>query len=469
MSPSRSRLTSSIVLAVALAVAGSGLALTSANAVPGPAAHPEPAPLLLGTALSAAPLTAAAIGPRITRAQVMQNALTWLSQDPPYSQSRYYPGAMNPSTKYRTDCSGFVSMAWGVNVNLPGSISTGGYVTWTLPSIATRLSSTSLLQPGDILDYPYHHVILFTGWIDRTAGTFSYIAETMPGSDMQMSDTESVSTGNISSYPHTVFIPYRYVNIVASSSSGVRGDWDSNRTVDLLARGKGDILGFYAGNGAGGFRTGRSAPIASGQSAYVAEVRSPALSSGSLAPDLVAIDTTGALWIIPGTGVGSFGPRVQAGTGLTGYRLLAPGDVNRDGRADLLAISPTGELKLYKGTGAASFAAPISIGSGWSGMTAVAVGDFNSDGRPDILGDTAAGALNLYPGNGLGGFGGHVEIGHGWAGWKLLGPGDFSGDGHADLIGTDPAGDLWLYPTTGKATFGRRTHLGTHWSSTNLL
>ena len=471
MSPSRSRLTSSIVLVAALALAGSGLAMPSANAVsaPGPAAHPEPAPLLVPSALSAAPLTASAIGPEVTRAQVMQNALTWLSQDPPYSQSAYYPGAANPTTKYRTDCSGFVSMAWKVNVNLPGSISTGGYVTWTLPNIATRLASTSLLQPGDILDYPYHHVILFTGWVNKAAGTFSYIAQTMPGSDMQMVDTESVLTGNISGYPHTVFIPYRYVNISSSVASGVRGDWDSNRTVDLVTRSTAGTINFYAGNGAGGFRTGRAAPIATGQTDFTSEVRTPALTSGTVAASLVGIDSAGVMWLMPGTGYGSFTPRVQIGTGLAGSRLIAPGDFNGDRKNDLFIITPTGQLMLYKGTGAATFATPVQVGSGWTDITGISVGDFNSDGHPDLLGDTATGDLNLYPGNGSGSFGAHVQVGHGWTGYNIVGPGDFSGDGHPDLMATDPAGELWMYPGTGKGGVGPRHHLGSRWGSITLL
>ncbi len=462
------RFASSLGAAAVIVALGLTSPLAQAAAPVAVAAHPEPVVSASSSTLSAS-ATAASIGPAVTRAQVMHNAMGWLAYDPPYSQSAYYPGIQTPTTKYRTDCSGFVSMAWNVYVNAPGSISTGGYVTWTLPSVAVQLASTSLLQPGDILDYPYHHVILFTGWVDRTAGTFSYIAQTAPGLNMQFVDTESVNTGNISGYPHNVFIPYRYKNIVDSTPTGVRGDWDSNGTVDLLARNGTDRLYEYEGNGRGGFGFSRAAPIATGYGSDPVVVRSPSLVTGTLAPDVVTIDKGGAMWVVPGTGLGSFAPRTQIGQGMAGYRLLAPGDLNRDGKNDLLAIAPDGSLLLYPGTGAPGVGTPVKVGAGWSTMTAVAVGDFNADGKPDMLSTSPSGTLAIYPGNGLGGFGVHTNIGRGWVGWKLVGPGDFNGDHKADLVGIDSLGDLWLYPGTGTGMVGPRVHLASHWGAITLL
>ena len=40
-----------------------------------------------------------------SRRRAMERGFTWLDADVAYSQAKYYKG-------YRTDCSGFVSMAW---------------------------------------------------------------------------------------------------------------------------------------------------------------------------------------------------------------------------------------------------------------------------------------------------------------------------------------------------------------------
>jgi hypothetical protein len=432
-------------------------------------AEPGPAPKTASTARAATAGSNLSVGPMISRAGVMRDALGWLALDPRYSQTAYYHGIADPATAYRTDCSGFVSMAWDVYVNQPNSISVGGYVTWTLPTIAVRLPSDLDLEPGDILDYPSTHVVLFTGWVDKATGVFSYIAQTEPGLNMQMSDTESVLTGDIASYPFNDFIPYRYENIVTGGASGVWGDWDSDRTPDLLATTLGgNTIYFYEGNGVGGFTFGHAAPILTGVSQYTDMVRSPRLSNGSLDPDVVAIDKSGGLWILPGTGVGSFGPPVQVGQGFTGSRVLAPGDVTGDGNNDLLVITPTGALDLLHGNGEDHFAAPVQIGQGFANLQVVSAGYLTGNGRPDLLAITPTGALELFAGNGKGKFAAPVPVGHGWYGtWRLDGVGDFNGDGHADLLAIDPEGNLWLYPGTGTGGFGTRVLLAPHWSAMN--
>ncbi len=89
---------------------------------------------------------------------------SWTIAAVPYSQTTYLNG-------YRTDCSGFVSMAWGLTGSYGEPIS---LTTQTLPNVATQIS-VGQLMPGDILDYnstadPVNgsHVVLFGGWVDRS-------------------------------------------------------------------------------------------------------------------------------------------------------------------------------------------------------------------------------------------------------------------------------------------------------------
>lgn len=76
--------------------------------------------------------------------------------------------AANPAwDPYRSDCSGFVSWAWG----LPAP----GLLTSSLPSVAAAIGVTNL-APGDIL-LGAGHVVLFESWSDKPAGKANILHE----------------------------------------------------------------------------------------------------------------------------------------------------------------------------------------------------------------------------------------------------------------------------------------------------
>lgn len=98
----------------------------------------------------------AALG--LTRSEIVARAAQWLDSRVPYSRSHFRDG-------YRTDCSGFVSMAWGLADNA-----------WTgnLTRYAVRISKDELAA-GDILlfhnaAHPQRgsHVVLFDHWANRS-------------------------------------------------------------------------------------------------------------------------------------------------------------------------------------------------------------------------------------------------------------------------------------------------------------
>ncbi|MCX5526540.1 trypsin-like serine protease [Streptomyces bobili] len=129
--------------------------------------------------------------------------------------------------------------------------------------------------------------------------------------------------------------------------------------------------------------------------------------TGDDLPDLVSVDSAGALWIYPGKGTGSFGTRVKAGTGWNNFNVVrGHGDFNGDGKADLLARNKTsGAVYLYRGRGvlgSTAFMSGLKVAT-WSNTTYNAfatVGDVNGDGKADLLARTPAGTLYLYRGNG---------------------------------------------------------------------
>jgi cell wall-associated NlpC family hydrolase len=96
----------------------------------------------------------------MTRAQVLARATLWhphTDQRVPYSQLRSRDG-------YRTDCSGYVSMA--LSLGRPGPITVG-----LASSSVTTPISMSQLQPGDLVidangNNNTRHALIFVKWAD---------------------------------------------------------------------------------------------------------------------------------------------------------------------------------------------------------------------------------------------------------------------------------------------------------------
>ncbi|MGW1592856.1 peptidoglycan-binding protein [Streptomyces sp. NPDC002343] len=140
--------------------------------------------------------------PATTRTDIIKRAKTWVTAKVPYSMTAYW------SDGYRQDCSGYVSMAWG----LPGNEWTG-----SLGRFGVRITKAQL-QPGDILlfhnpDNPEKgsHVVIFGGWTDHTHTYYTAYEQTPPHARSQATP-----------YPYwsntDKYVPYRYKGLPQSAA-----------------------------------------------------------------------------------------------------------------------------------------------------------------------------------------------------------------------------------------------------------
>lgn len=126
------------------------------------------------------------------RRQILARAEHWVNQHVPYNQGLWHEG-------YRTDCSGYVSMCWGLRDSM---------VTSTMPQISHRIAKEDL-RAGDVLlntDVASGHVILFDRWADYAHN--SYVGfELCPQGTLH----------HVIPYPYYggfgVYEPYRYNNV----------------------------------------------------------------------------------------------------------------------------------------------------------------------------------------------------------------------------------------------------------------
>ncbi len=151
--------------------------------------------------------------PTVTRDDIMARAQSWVDAGVTYDQEGTYNG-------YREDCSGYVSMAWG--------LATPGLTTYTLPSVASPISKDDL-QPGDILlnsngggNADFAHVVLFEGWVDSSHTSYNGYEEVYaPGYYIGAHHTTNVPYPYWSGYDPQDYVPMRLNTLASGAGSNV--------------------------------------------------------------------------------------------------------------------------------------------------------------------------------------------------------------------------------------------------------
>jgi hypothetical protein len=99
--------------------------------------------------------------PAVYRTKVVGRGKVWVNANVPYDQTKCHKTAGPWNDRYRTDCSGFISMVWA----LDRSYTTADFVADRSGKWSTI--GWSSLQPGDAVVYRksgHGHIVLFVGW-----------------------------------------------------------------------------------------------------------------------------------------------------------------------------------------------------------------------------------------------------------------------------------------------------------------
>ncbi|MFE7135533.1 FG-GAP-like repeat-containing protein [Streptomyces sp. NPDC057638] len=422
------------------------MAATTLTAVP---AHAAPGSLSATAFTGAA--AASVVNGEISRSEVIARARFWLGKGIPYNQQGSYPD--QDGRNYRTDCSGYVSMAWHLGTSA---------TTQTLPGYSHEIARRDL-KPGDILNSFYDHVILFDKWEDAARTTFSYYS--FGSTPVKHVTGVSINASHFDGRPNGDYKALRYNKII-----------DDGAGRDFTGDGRDDLLGISDTGELRLFATGADLSLRThvvGPGWATKDLAAAGDVNGDGRGDVVAADrVTGDLHLWTGrAGTGSFNAGVQIGNGWTNIEQLAAGDVTGDGRADLVAITrDTANLVLYPSTGA-GFGDARTLGtSGWGSVKNLAAGDFTGDGKADVVAtNETSGQLSLYPSNGSG-LNGAAVIGSSFQLKDKLTMADLNRDGTSDIVATDrTTGDLTIYASNGSAISDTRK-IGDGWSTmTNLL
>ncbi|CAM3359086.1 hypothetical protein KIPE111705_04730 [Kibdelosporangium persicum] len=138
-----------------------------------------------------------------SRSQTLTRSKTWLDARVPYSQSACHS---NHYGSYRTDCSGFVSMAWGLRVS---------YTTSDVHLVSHEIPRADL-RPGDALNDAGSHMALFLRWDDA--------ARTRPVVREQAGPKGSPTVERVWSASYASgYTPIRYDKIVEDAAQPASG------------------------------------------------------------------------------------------------------------------------------------------------------------------------------------------------------------------------------------------------------
>lgn len=146
-------------------------------------------------------------------------------------------------------------------------------------------------------------------------------------------------------------------------------DWDRDGAYDLLTQWSNGNLTLHRGIATGGF----NAPVTLGTGGW--DTLSLAVGgwcANNRLPQILALDTSGNLYLYPNKGLGDLSARATVATGVSASRISMV-DYDADGFQDILAVRTDGAVQLYRGWGTTALRAETrpTVASGWQDVTGI--------------------------------------------------------------------------------------------------
>lgn len=147
------------------------------------------------------------------------------------------------------------------------------------------------------------------------------------------------------------------------------GDFTGDSYPDIIAVRSDGSMRLYAGNGTGGWATGVGTLVGYGWKTS-GSVFSPGDFTGDGKADVLGIGGDGSMRLYPGNGTGGFSNPAgnQIGTGWAPFvAVTSPRDFTGDAMSDVLAVGSTGSMYLYRGNGTGGWLTGMAetIGTGF--------------------------------------------------------------------------------------------------------
>lgn len=248
------------------------------------------------------------------------------------------------------------------------------------------------------------------------------------------------------------------------------GDFNRDGRNDVVARHKKTTsLRLFRGAGNGTFQ----APVVLKKRWPYQLTAGAARFDAGKAPDLVAMKSGGALYLVPGLGKqNKLAPRVRIGTLPADVNaLVAGGDLTGDGVRDLAVRRSDGLTTIHAGTGTARLGQAHGSYPHTAGLVGLTAGQLTGSAAPELVGRDAAGRLVVVPPNGRRNLApalpGNLTVA---GATQVLSVGDWDRNGTADVITRESGGDLLvLRPGLGNGRFGQGRSLGTGWTTVRQL
>lgn len=339
------------------------------------------------------------------------------------------------------------------------------YHTLFLPLLSTSRTArtiVSLRVKGDFgKDTAYVAVNDNSGWIEPSAQWGAVTLDVTAAVNAPSSDRAAGEMDvRVLNYPQSItgsttldIDDVHIYQCAPPAATGVRGDFNGDGISDLISVDRTGDLVMSAGRRNG--TLGAPQRIGHGW-ARMTWIGSPGDLTGDRRPDVLARRADGVLLLYAGHGMGRFSRARVIGVGWQGMTsILTPGDTNGDRVPELLARDASGRLLRWSFTpGGRALVAKAMIGFGFGTYTRLlAPGDLNRDGRGDLVGIRADGVMLAHYPDRIGRLGRALGLSQGWSVFTAVSaPGDLNGDSRGDLVAGRADGSLWTFLSLSKVT-----------------